>query len=511
MTGQSPSSVETGPPSELYQEFCDRRGLRWPAGVSRLLRGPVGSRLKRLIYWPDGNPDEPNSLEFGLKLLEGAIRIPPSNLVPLLPVDDRSIACAVCVRKSDWDDEHPDDTGPAPCEVVRWHLGFVQDRYQGALLDTDAYSYLQSFADELLYRPGAISRMRDQAKRYQTQYVAKERLPRKHIQRPVQLACQNVIVGLATLQQDATFDGLRVEDFVTCEVPHLATHEANRALVAVMLCDAFQSGGTMEVRFGPQGRERPMPASLQRFARTQGLKLGEEDECAITPAEARKLFFAVTPMPEELRMRCAVAIDRGIVAPERLCFTLMSGTWGAVELAYALATSPRIESILKGGVEFGRRTLRLAELETCRAALMAGMLFRRISSKDNAAGKPDSVRVFEDSTTQHEFSVFDEEGAVALTGFSGAVPWWSARTSSPVLDASMPLIVVPRGLPTPDDLRLVEKLKDRHAESLVALLTPADSATFLPDNIPIMCCPDRVSELDAKIERRSLALKIGRA
>jgi hypothetical protein len=302
-----------------------------------------------------------------------------------------------------------------------------------------------------------------------------------------------------------------VEEFVTCDVPHLATHEANRALIAVMLCDAFQSGGTMEIRFGPQGKEWEVPSPLQRFARTQGLNAGKEDPNAITPAEARKLFLAVTPMPEELRTRCAVVIDRGAVTPERLCFTLMSGTWGALELAYVLATSSRVESILKGGGEFNRRPERLAELETCRAALMAGMLFRRLSSKDNAAGKSDSVRVFEDSVTQLEFSVFDEEGAVAFTGFSGAAPWWSARASPPLLDATMPLIVVPRGLPTPEDLKLVEKLRDRHAGSLVALLTPADSAELLPRNVPVMRCPDRVSELDAKVERRSLALRIGRA
>src|SRR5579871_4285952 len=55
-----------------------------------------------------------------------------SNLVPLMPVDERSFACVVL---SDADA----DGGPLPGEgaVVRWHLDVRDERYQAALLDTD--------------------------------------------------------------------------------------------------------------------------------------------------------------------------------------------------------------------------------------------------------------------------------------------------------------------------------------------------------------------------------------
>ena len=98
-------------------------------------------------------------------------------------------------------------------------------------------------------------------------------------------------------------------------MPHVATHEANRALAALTLCDAFQNGGTMEIRFDRDARfmqdgkpityhghpEKAVPASLRRFGRTVGVTLGAEDPRAITPAEARELFLAITPMPAELR------------------------------------------------------------------------------------------------------------------------------------------------------------------------------------------------------------------
>ena len=513
MSGEPRSAVTPTSGADLYAAFCDERALRWPAGVSFLLRGNVGNHLSNLIYWPNGSADERNSLAFGLKLLESAIDRPPANLIPLIPVDDRSIACMVCVSRADWNEDEPDLAGPAPSAVVRWHLGAIPANHQGALLDTDAYDYLQSVADELASRQDAVAQTHTVARRYYQDYIgnAKPKRPRKHIQRPIQLACQNVIVGLATLQQDATFDGLRVRNYVTCDVPHLATHEANRALLALLLCDAFQSGGTMEIRFGHPKAEKEVPPALRRYARTLGLDAGKEDPLAITPTEARKLFLAVTPMPDELRDRAAVIIDRGILAPERLCFTLMSGTWGAVEIAYLLATSARVESILNGGADFDHRRERLAEIESCRAALMAGMLFRRLSSKDTAAGSSDGVRVFEDTGNPIEFSVLDEEGAIAYAGFSGAPPWWAPHVPPPNVDATTPLIVVPRGLATPDDARLVQELADRHPGCVVALLIAADSVGLVRADVPVLRCPDRVNELDIQIERKNLAMRIGRA
>ncbi|MEL6357967.1 MAG: hypothetical protein AAFQ37_13655, partial [Bacteroidota bacterium] len=100
-----------------------------------------------------------------------------------------------------------------------------------------------------------------------------------------------IIIGLASLHYDPVFDGLRVEAYVTCEVAHLAAGEADRAMAALLLCDAFQCGGTMEIRFGRAGQERPVPAALRRFARVRGVEIGASDVNSISPAEARELFI----------------------------------------------------------------------------------------------------------------------------------------------------------------------------------------------------------------------------
>ncbi|MGB9118149.1 hypothetical protein, partial [Bradyrhizobium sp.] len=404
-----------------FAKFCRERNLREPPGLWPALIG-VAQSLEQLIYWPDGDAARPNSLAWGVARLDEALMSAPSNLLPLLPADEASIACAVLNPLSDYDElsEHLPS-----CEVVRWHLGDIDPAYQGALLDSDVEAFLASIAREFAERPRALQRVKSRAARYYQDYVSKGEQPRKFIQRPIQLACQNVIIGLATIQHDSSFDSLRVGDYLSCEASHLATHESDRGMTALLLCDAFRSGGTMEIRFGPAEREKRVPAALERFGRSLGIPLGSDDPNAITPAEARALFQAVTPMPDDLRSRTAELFDRGIIAPERFCFTLMSSIFSAIELDYILATSSRTVSILQGGSSAEFRRARLAELETCRASLMLGMLFRRLTSRDNAAGSSGAVRIFEDAADSVSWRVHEETAIVVFDGIADRAPWQS--------------------------------------------------------------------------------------
>ena len=169
----------------------------------------------------------------------------------------------------------------------------------------------------------------------------------------------------------------------------------------------------MEIRFDRDARltckgrrivyhghpEKAVPASLRRYGRTVGVYLGAEDPAAITPAEARELFLAVTPMPPDCAHRVDDAVATRGISPERICFSLLSQIWREPELDFILATSGRAASILEGGAPWTDRASRQAESEVCRAAVMAGMLFRRLNSTDAAGDAGSAVRVVEDRST----------------------------------------------------------------------------------------------------------------
>ena len=226
----------------------------------------------------------------------------------------------------------------------------------------------------------------------------------------------------------------------------------------------------------------------------------------ISPAEARDLFLAVSPMPDELRMRCEELFDQGILSPERLCFTLMAGVWTAIELEYILSISSRAGTILRGGSADPTDSGAAAEMEVCRAALLVGMLQRHVDGQDAASG-PTRVRVFEDGQQRISWNVLASVGAVVIEGAPNAMPWNLSVADSRRADA---MICIPRGLPIPPDLELLCELQEQYPEAVVALLVPADMADALPEGAPVMRCPDRLADLDADIERRLAGLRVGR-
>jgi hypothetical protein len=487
------------------------------------LRPPA---LDGLLYEPRLPGDYPPSIDWAVATARQSPWPLPRNLVPVLPVDDASFACVVT---------SPLDRDGIPGEgsVIRWHLNVEKPEHQAALLDTDVGRYVQSVADELAARQRGLTRMLDEIGRwYEFTYLDNEKSPRDFVLRPVRLACQNVILGYAAFAQDTSFDGLSVLAWQTCELPHVAAHEGNRALAALTLCDAYQSGGTMEIRFDRPARLTPVegttkagqpirldgiryhghpemqvPASLRRYGRTVGVELGADDPGCISPAEARELFLAVTPMPDDLAVRVAAAARRGVASPERLCFSLLAAVWREIELDYMLAVSDRAGQILRGGAAWQQRPARQAEAHVARTALMVGMLYRRLDTKDTAATAGEA-RVLEDNRVGVTWSVVEELGAVIYNRLRAErLPW---QASSACSEDGGSLIAVPRTVPQHDDVEIVRSLSQVQPSALV-VPQDADLSGLDTDGLLVLRCPDRLGELDLATEDKLLKARVARA
>jgi hypothetical protein len=465
----------------------------WPEVVSDVAFGPS----QGFTSW-----------EEGLALLRSAVTPAPRSLVPIALADDQSLACAVISALS--------ESGVGGT-VVRWHLGAVPLAEQGHVLDVDPFLYLESLAQELAARESGFRLMTDKIfPDYDARYLSQERKPRAFATRPVRLACQNVVAGLAAFAHDSTFDGLGVAAWQTCELPHVATHEANRAMTALLLCEAFQSGGTMEIRFDrseygphPEGR---VPASLRRYARSVGVWLSDGGgvDARITPTEARDLFLAVTPMPDELRERVDAAVAQAHVSPERLCYTLMSQTWREIELDFMLAVSARSHSILTGGASVEDRGARQAEADVARAAVLLGMLYRRLDSKDAATGDGSGLRVLEDNRHGVSWRINPEAGAVEFTGVPHLpVPWLPQDSGLVARDGR--LTVLPRAVATHETIGHARQFEAAGRHVLVVLPADADGTLLRDAGIVIAACPDRLGEIDLAIEGRLTRARVARA
>lgn len=148
---------------------------------------------------------------------------------------------------------------------------------------------------------------------------------------------------------------------------------ATGPLAALMLCDAFQNGGTMEIRFDrkvllrvpkkngkgtgpPRTTDIPRGRFLRACAATAARRVARRQiPGAITPSEARALFEAITPMPPSSRSRMGTVTATYGLTPERVCFALLRACGLTIELDLLLATSARAVSILAGGALDGSR------------------------------------------------------------------------------------------------------------------------------------------------------------
>ena len=466
---------------------------QWSAAVESVLLRPPG-------------PDVRQCYAAALEIIAAAGA--PPDLLPLAVIDDASVAC---VALNDRD-------GLRRGDVVRYFRTEVPPNHQGARIDVDPQLYLESVERELAVRDRGLKRVLDYiGPAYEESYLSHEKRPRDFIVRPVRIACQNVIVGLAAIAQDSSFDGLSVIAWQTCEVPHVATHEGNRALAALTLCDAFQNGGTMEIPFDRKARimrngksityrgnpERAVPASLSRFGRSVGVVLGADDPASISPAEARALFLAITPMPPELRERVHHAVGKRGIPPERICFLLLSQVWREIEMDFLLATSVRMGSILSGGATWTDRASRQAEAEACRAALPTGMLYRRLNTTDAAVDDATSVRVVEDRNKGISWTVSAEDAAVTFHGLNPKepIPWAVG------LSGADTLTVFPRSAATDDVLKSVDRSR---LPGLRAILLPEDAPGPRHVNVATLRCPDRLADIDKSIEERLLKSRISR-
>lgn len=413
-----------------------------------------------------GFPGADVSLNDGYALLATSAQPVPDGVIPFAIVDERSVACAV---------ERRDLALPAGC-VVRWHLGDIPARHQGRLLDTSVMHYLDSLEAELGSRQAGLQLMtadimpayekrflsersneqeesgsetdEERRNRHRAQVVLDYERPRGNVLRPVRMACQNVVLGLAAMAYDPEIDGLAVAAWQTCEVPHVGTHEANRALLALTLCDAFATGGTMEVRFDrpryrhPEGR---IPASLARFARTMDIDVFDDgDEGGLSPDQARDLFLACTPMHGQLGPRVLQTVAFGLTSIERICFTILSQTLAPVAMDFLLATTDRIGSILRGGDAVLTSQALAAELTLLETAMLLGLLVARLESVD-AAGA--SVRVIEAQRHPVEWRIDETTGAVAIRAPQSPPPTWLGADRWP---ASGEVVVHPRSRPAPN-------------------------------------------------------------
>jgi hypothetical protein len=204
-------------------------------------------------------------------------------------------------------------------------------------------------------------------------------------------------------------------------------------------------------------------------------------------------------MSDELRLHANKVLDTGRISPERLCYALMAGVWRDIELAYLFSTSGRATTILEGGSDPSDRIARSCEAESCRSAVMLGLLLARIEQPGGGPGSV-SLNLIEDNRKSTSWAIDPDLGAVTFPLASGtAIPW---RDDLQLTGSQEVFLVLVRAIPDHRDVELAIRLCAEKPEALICLLVPEDADVTGLSDIPILRCPQSLGLLDQAVRRK---------
>jgi len=346
------------------------------------------------------------------------------------------------------------------------------------------------------------------------------KMPRNHDWRPYRFCIQDVLFGATVVRHLREDNCLQVDVFLTADIPEYGPLAGAHALISFLLSEAYKCGGTMEIRFTENDKKVRVPGELQDLGEQYGIIFSQANKGRILPAEAKALYAALTDFSPELQERINQLEQAGQLKMARACYVVHHGVWSKEQVEMIILGSQRPDSILGGFSQPQQRHLYLHDLYHARAALLGGMLDRRLAKHDR----------YDDDGTPYDL----EDDIRRLTiSFGGGtyikryqsnepmpMPWLYSEERALEIPADVPfrVLVRPRDradlmMHLPADIKLAGKFR-QHTDQPVAILVPHDF-TSLPGgfdqklveqvqtaHVGLIVCPESISALDTEAAQK---------
>ena len=162
------------------------------------------------------------------------------------------------------------------------------------------------------------------------------------------------IVGLTAFRYNEEFNGLEIDVFISTDHPDYEPGHGVRALMILLLSDAYKSGSTMEIRFtrfDPKTRKRVhdrIPNQLNVLLRKNKIRLSKYKEGIITHTESVNLYASILGLTSELKEKIKKYEAEEILSLQGICYLISSRLWTIEEASWILVNCPRPEGVLFG-------------------------------------------------------------------------------------------------------------------------------------------------------------------
>ena len=357
-------------------------------------------------------------------------------------------------------------------------------------------------------------------------------LPRSHVWRPYRFCIQDVIFGITVIRHDRSRNRLDVDLFLTAFIPEYPAESGCRALCLILLSDAYNSGGSLEIKFSKQVEGGRLPRELVQLARSLNVSLDHAAQGGITPREAKRFYLALSGFSDPTRDKILQLEDEGRLSSASVCFGLHHGVWTIPELEVILFGSRAPDTILRGVYAPEQWHLFSYDLFQGRNALMGGYLDLYLARREfsEASGAiveledsgPDLEILFDAGEFCKIYRMRELEGELL-------VPWLRGSDEPLLLSGAHGLRVLLRARELEDlkqmiasDLEDALRVKQLCGDSgdAVCVMVPADFSrveaeeqqqileSFRKERIGLILCPDFLAQLDQEVRRRFEAIKV---
>jgi hypothetical protein len=347
------------------------------------------------------------------------------------------------------------------------------------------------------------------------------RLPKPHEWRPVRLCVQDVLLGALVFKHNRAENNLLVDVFITSELEEYEDLESARIATLFLISEAYQAGGTLEIKF----EDGVTPGPIQSLAKRHGIALTRTKDGVLTPDESRRLYYCLTGFTPSVEARIEELSAVGFLTPEQAAYSIHHSIWGHHELEVVLRGADDPRSILTGASRPLDRLTYLRDVRQAAAALLSGRLLTRLRLRN-----PGQEEV-EDDPLPVQAAFLPEQFCSAFESECDlAVPWLSWEEDV-VLKVGEMLVVAPRPRTAQqimtvwrDDLTALTSARPdgSHAQVRRCVLYPADflslSATAVEEisqgavasGAHILVAPDNLLTLSRAVDMRLLSGRTAR-
>jgi hypothetical protein len=165
----------------------------------------------------------------------------------------------------------------------------------------------------------------------------------------------DLIVGLTAFKYSEAFNGIEVDVFLTTDHPEYEEGHGTKALMTLILSDAYRNGTGMEVRFtrydfGSRRRVADIiPRNLLSTINSYGIKLQKQGEGIISHHESINIFSSLLGIQNEAKSVIKELEIANEATLQGICFLINSRVWTIEQINWLLLNALRVK-----GITFGR-------------------------------------------------------------------------------------------------------------------------------------------------------------